>query len=1178
MRTKEDLFNYIGKEDSVYGYSRSYKLVLFRILFTDLWEYKRSYVYDVAAQFKDFYVKRINEGKIPDKDVDERIEKADQSSLSDILEIIKINPYKHINANGFLEIMMDEKGEYFSFPLEIVQDLTRYEILSMIYRLYKKLSLYFSKIDTSSTVRKVATLVVPQLGDKEAIYAEFISNIVNKFTKLNADAIIDKILDSKEEYDTICEIVRAILRWKRLSYLTLYQKELIALFLVGTAKYHYNDGEGGFWSKIEQIIPQINGNNHAAIVEAFDDIIKRYNLPNFHEAAEEGYKLIAPIICHAGVPINCLDSWFDVVYYMRGIKYNHLENEAAYACRYADKPVKRYINFLLSRGIFADEVQHIQELIEFVVSNKEIPDYLDFSIETKMEAVKWAQNKASDKNCKFEKYAVPELIFDNESCQLNVRFPKMKLKDETCILWEVVAGETVCRKKVYGKQVENGYFFSDYEIILNPERTITARLYNDIGQILDEYHLKTELDCLVFNHNGKQNRGRFLSKKPSYFICENDFEVCSNLHQIADFDTFIVYENDPNETNEIWIKRGRDETVFYIREKAEIIDGKTLFDGGVDFEDVDVYYDLPRIAVPFNGEWEIAITKNSEERFDTAIYADKYIAIEDIILDSFGKLEYGVYKIRIKHDKSGYSTFKIIYFPYCSMSKTGFYPNDDGYELSRLRFSCPKNVQIFNINDEEVFNEEIPITDSIFEGNVCFKDVSIPFHVHLKAFTWEIFNEEKSFCVDNKRSYISSNDIRDSEWVMLNIHNHTPFSYSLEINCGETYQRKYSLFANRKFSFNLKEISESIDAATSLFSTISIKVSDAQEFVVCSIKKQIHIRKLRADKTANKNILISWEEDGALTDRELVLADSIFPFKQTICPIKDGEKEIVVLRDVFEPVPNCMIYIQQRENLGTSIYDIAEERKKVLKVKKIFTARKKLLTYSKADFELMIKEGDLTFEQLVYCYLFIKLNGFGQDYKKVELELSAAYRDKIMEYRIRYGDAALYRILFEYDISEEFNNSLLKNSSLAMPYFVTTDTLSGSEEVLLKEQNLLAYAYYTYITHQDKKFEMLKNEVEQLKDEEPFMLAKADLLFPSYYKFEEVNKSVQQWKKVPINGQWLNEAEALSYALVDIILDDLNPRLKRVNLEYAGAVCRFYIKHKKTFLQTFIHRLERKRR
>ena len=120
MRTKEELFKYIGAEDSIYGYSRSYKLVLYKILFADMWEGKKSYVYDVASNFKDFYVNRINEGKIPDKDVDERIQKANLSSVSDILEIIKINPYKHINANGFLEILSDEKGEYFAFSKEIV--------------------------------------------------------------------------------------------------------------------------------------------------------------------------------------------------------------------------------------------------------------------------------------------------------------------------------------------------------------------------------------------------------------------------------------------------------------------------------------------------------------------------------------------------------------------------------------------------------------------------------------------------------------------------------------------------------------------------------------------------------------------------------------------------------------------------------------------------------------------------------------------------------------------------------------------------------------------------------------------------------------------------------------------------------------------------------------------------
>ena len=41
-------------------------------------------------------------------------------------------------------------------------------------------------------MRKVETLVLPQLGEKEAVYAQFIGKIVSKFSKLNSDAIIDK--------------------------------------------------------------------------------------------------------------------------------------------------------------------------------------------------------------------------------------------------------------------------------------------------------------------------------------------------------------------------------------------------------------------------------------------------------------------------------------------------------------------------------------------------------------------------------------------------------------------------------------------------------------------------------------------------------------------------------------------------------------------------------------------------------------------------------------------------------------------------------------------------------------------------------------------------------------------------------------------------------------------------
>ena len=223
MRTKEELFKYIGAEDSIYGYSRSYKLVLYKILFADMWEGKKSYVYDVASNFKDFYVNRINEGKIPDKDVDERIEKANLSSVSDILEIIKINPYKHINANGFLEILSDEKGEYFAFSKEIVSSIEKGDIFRLITLVYKKLNLYFSKIDSENKTA-ANSFSLPQLGEQEHKCAEIVNGILVKFTKLNADSIIEKILESKEEYDSICETIKAILRWKKLSYITTFHK------------------------------------------------------------------------------------------------------------------------------------------------------------------------------------------------------------------------------------------------------------------------------------------------------------------------------------------------------------------------------------------------------------------------------------------------------------------------------------------------------------------------------------------------------------------------------------------------------------------------------------------------------------------------------------------------------------------------------------------------------------------------------------------------------------------------------------------------------------------------------------------------------------------------------------------------------------------------------------------
>ena len=127
----------------------------------------------------------------------------------DILEIIKINPYKHINANGFLEILSDEKGEYFAFSKEIVSSIEKGDIFRLITLVYKKLNLYFSKIDGENKTTK-NSFSLPQLGEQEHKYAEIVNGILAKFSKLNADSIIEKILEKKDVEPSLASFFRSL--------------------------------------------------------------------------------------------------------------------------------------------------------------------------------------------------------------------------------------------------------------------------------------------------------------------------------------------------------------------------------------------------------------------------------------------------------------------------------------------------------------------------------------------------------------------------------------------------------------------------------------------------------------------------------------------------------------------------------------------------------------------------------------------------------------------------------------------------------------------------------------------------------------------------------------------------------------------------------------------------------
>ena len=99
--------SYLGPEDSLAGYQRSYKLVLFKSIFELLKAGQAISVSRVAEVFRKYYLDRKSAGLPADKDADKRISDIEQSDLRDIWLLISMNPYAAISKHGFLKIKGD---------------------------------------------------------------------------------------------------------------------------------------------------------------------------------------------------------------------------------------------------------------------------------------------------------------------------------------------------------------------------------------------------------------------------------------------------------------------------------------------------------------------------------------------------------------------------------------------------------------------------------------------------------------------------------------------------------------------------------------------------------------------------------------------------------------------------------------------------------------------------------------------------------------------------------------------------------------------------------------------------------------------------------------------------------------------------------------------------------------
>ena len=152
INRKAEFFRFLGPIDSLNGYQKSYKLVLYKVMLDLMDKNGKCYSVDVANKFRQFYVDRVTAGKISDVDVDKRIEFIKDSSIRDAYNVIIANPFKVISDKGFMhKTNQSFELEQICFDKKLIAELTDDDISEIKEIVDKKLDLYFSKIDGSKS-------------------------------------------------------------------------------------------------------------------------------------------------------------------------------------------------------------------------------------------------------------------------------------------------------------------------------------------------------------------------------------------------------------------------------------------------------------------------------------------------------------------------------------------------------------------------------------------------------------------------------------------------------------------------------------------------------------------------------------------------------------------------------------------------------------------------------------------------------------------------------------------------------------------------------------------------------------------------------------------------------------------------------------------------------------------
>lgn len=307
---KEEFLEYIGAADSLRGYSRSYKLILFKYFFKLMDEKGTVNANELSKKFKEFYEKRITEGKIADSNVDARIENIKHSSIKDIYDVIIQNPYKHINAKGFIFKKELGSGELiFYLPTTLAQELTDGDLIQLKNTIDLKIKLYFDRIDNGLRTNIPATGSTGETAEhsgrrRKSHMQRLIDRIDHEFDKCK---YIGDIQIDEEDYERLLKLFSGIYERICNSYTHLVTSKILAVALVQIGIHDYN---GSFWNHVgDKLGVKLSAIHQGWMGHSFYETLKKYD--KFRVSEKE---MVNNILLHCFITKYYANDLFDFLF------------------------------------------------------------------------------------------------------------------------------------------------------------------------------------------------------------------------------------------------------------------------------------------------------------------------------------------------------------------------------------------------------------------------------------------------------------------------------------------------------------------------------------------------------------------------------------------------------------------------------------------------------------------------------------------------------------------------------------------------------------------------------------------------------------------------------------------------------------------------------------------------